>query len=136
MSDLTPAQWREIEKASVYLPQDVVGEMGRFIALGKLKNILRKSRRSSDQNSLLWSVYEQIIAKGGEALRGFTKEDLHELFLINFFGSETVELFGRKKLRPLRRSSRLTKAEFADFLDYIVRFMAEHSVVIDMPGDM
>lgn len=133
MTDLPQSTWREIEKASVYLPGET--SVGRFIGVGTLKTILKKSRRSNDQNALLWSIYEDIIARGGEAMRGFTKEDLHEFFLIDYFGSETKELFGRKKLKPLKRSSRLTKMEFSDFVEHIVRFMAERGLVIELPGD-
>src|SRR3990167_9584662 len=133
MSDLTSSQWREIEKASAYLPID--HPVGRYIGLGTLKNILRKSRRTTTQNALLWSLYTDIIENGGEAMRGFTKDDLHEFFLIDYFGSETLDLFGRKRLKPLRRSSRLTKLEFSDFVEHIVRFMAEHGVVLELPGE-
>lgn len=136
MSDLTRAQWLEIEKASVYLPQEGTAGLGRYVGLGVLRNIIRKSKRSNDQNALLWSLYSDIIALGGEEMRGFTKDDLHEFFLIDYFGSETKELFGRKKLKPLRRSSRLTKMEFSDFVEHIVRFMAERGVALTLPGDI
>lgn len=131
MSDLTQAQWREIEAAAV------VGHNFKspHIELGKLRNIIKKARRSNDQNALLWSLYEDILRMGGEALRGFTKDELHEFFLIDYFGSETKELFGRKKLKPLKRSSRLTKLEFADFVDHIVRRMAERGIVLQLPGE-
>lgn len=135
MSDLTAAQWRSVVDCSIYLPQDGSRSVGRYIALDKLREIIRKARRSSSQNATLWMVYEQILERGGEAMRGFTKDDLHEFFLLDHFGGEPHELFGRKRLKPHRRSSRLTKTEFADFLDHIVRFMAERSVVLDMPGD-
>lgn len=134
MTDLAPSVWREIEKASVYLPEQEA--LGRYVGLGTLKNILKKSRRTNTQNALLWSLYEDILRKGGEALSGFTKDELHEFFLIDYFGSETKELFGRKKLKPLKRSSRLTKLEFADFVDHIVRKMAEQGIVLQLPGDI
>jgi len=133
MTDLPRSVWAEIEKASVYLPGQTA--VGRFIGVGTLKTILKKSRRTNDQNALLWSIYEDILARGGEELRGFTKDELHEFFLIDYFGAETKELFGRKKLKPLKRSSRLTKMEFSDFVEHIVRFMAEKGVVVDLPGD-
>lgn len=134
MTDLTSAQWREIEKASIYLPGQT--SVGRYIGVGTLKTILKKSKRTDSQNATLWMVYQQIIDRGGEDMRGFTKDELHEFFLIDYFGSETKELFGRKKLKPLRRSSRLTKLEFGDYLDHIVRFVAEKGIVVDLPGDV
>lgn len=69
----------------------------------------------------------------GEAMRGWTAADLHEFFLIDHFGSEVHELFGKKRLKPLRRSSRLSKMEFADYIDHIQRFMAERGVFIPDP---
>jgi hypothetical protein len=129
MTDLTPAVWREIElNASMH-------DGTKQISLPILRNILRKSRRTTDQNALLWSLYEDILRLGGEALAGFTKDELHEFFLIDYFGSETKELFGRKKLKPLKRSSRLTKMEFSDFVEHIVRFAAEKGIVLKLPGE-
>jgi hypothetical protein len=133
MTDLPASTWREIEKASVYLPGET--SVGRFIGVGTLKTILKKSRRTNDQNALLWSLYEDILKLGGESLAGFTKDELHEFFLIDYFGSETKELFGRKKLKPLKRSSRLTKMEFSDFVEHIVRFAAERGIVLKLPGE-
>ena len=132
-ADLPASTWRAIEKESIYLPGQT--SVGRYIGLGTLKTILKKSRRTNDQNALLWSLYEDILRMGGESLRGFTKDDLHEFFLIDFFGSETKELFGRKKLKPLKRSSRLTKMEFSDYVEHIVRFAAERSIILQLPGE-
>jgi hypothetical protein len=93
------------------------------------------SRRSLSQNRMLWALYEQIIERGGETMAGWEKEELHEFFLIECFGSEVLQMFGRKKLRPRRRSSKLSKQEFGQFVDFIVRFMARQGVCLDMPGD-
>lgn len=97
---------------------------------------LHKPKRTTDQNSLLWSIYTDILERGGEAMAGWSKEDLHEFFLIDFFGSETIDVFGKKRLVPLKRSKNLPRADFAKFVDHIVRFMAMRGVVIDMPGDL
>ncbi len=94
-----------------------------------------KPKRTTDQNSLLWSIYSDILDKGGEAMGGWTKEDLHEFFLIDYFGSKHIEVFGRKRLVPLNRSKNLPRDEFAKLVDHIVRFMAMKGVVIEMPGD-
>lgn len=95
-----------------------------------------KPKRSDTQNALLWSLYGQILEKGGEAMGGWTKDDLHEFFLIEHFGGEPKKMFERFRIQPNRRSSRLNKIEFAEFTDHIVRFMAERGVVLDMPGDL
>jgi hypothetical protein len=132
MSDLPASTWREIERSALTFP----ARTEKFISLGALRTIIKKSRRTNSQNATLWMVYQQIIERGGESLQGFTKDDLHEFFLIDYFGGEVHELFGRKRIKPHKRSSRLTKMEFADYLDHIVRFMAEQGVVLSLPGDI
>lgn len=96
----------------------------------------KKKRRSSSQNSYLWGVvYPTILSEGGEDLRGWTVHDLHEFFLIDHFGSETLEGFGKKRLKPLKRSAKLTTTEFMDFCAHIQQFMAERGVVIPDPNE-
>lgn len=89
------------------------------------------SIRTLSQNALLWTIYEQILDKGGAAVWGFTKEDLHEFFLISHYGSEVRELFGLKRLRPVMRSSTLSKSQFSEHVEFILHFMAERGVVIE-----
>lgn len=92
-------------------------------------------KRSLPQNSYLWSIYEYILKRGGEDLGGWTKDDLHEFFLIEHFGGETRELFGRKRIKPLNRSSRLNKQDFTDLLETICRFMAQRGMCIPTPEE-
>ena len=92
--------------------------------------------RTRSQNALLWAIYGDILAKGGEALRGWTKDDLHDFFLVTHFGHEVRELFGKKRLIPLKRSSKLSRQDFADFVESIVQFMANQGVYIELPGDL
>lgn len=95
-----------------------------------------KPTRTQAQNSLLWAIYGEILKKGGETLGGWTKDDLHDFFLINHFGGDTRTLFGRKRIKPKRRSSKLNKQEFSNLVESILRFMAEQGVYIEMPSDM
>lgn len=95
-----------------------------------------KAKRSTDQNALLWSIYADIIRMGGEAMAGWTKDDLHEFFLGSHFGWTECRLFGERRKKPARRSSRLNKQEFSDFVEFIVRFMAEQGVYLQLPGDI
>lgn len=92
----------------------------------------RKSTRSLEQNAYLWGVCYPMILSTGE-LEGWRKEDLHEYFLGEYFGWETLEGLGRKRLRPLNRSSKLSKMEFADFVAFIQQKMAEIGIVIPDP---
>lgn len=76
--------------------------------------------RTNQQNRYLWGVvYPMILEAGGEMLGGFTRDDLHDYFLGACFGWETLEGFGMKRMRPLKRSSVLTKQEFTDYLMFI-----------------
>lgn len=94
----------------------------------------QKATRSNQQNRYLWGVcYPEIIRQGGEALAGWTAEELHDYCLGEHFGWERTTAFGRTKMRPLRRSSRLSKMEFVDFVAFIQRRMAEHGIVIPDP---
>lgn len=94
-----------------------------------------KPRRSNEQNRFLWATYQRIIDAGGEDLRGWTKDDLHEFFLQNHFGHEIVEIFGHKRLRALRRSSTLSRMDFVDFVASIQQFMAERGVYLPDPNE-
>ena len=79
-----------------------------------------KKPRTGAQNAYLNGVvYPMILEAGGEALRGWYRSDLHEFFLLSYFGSEKISGLGHTFDRALRRSSKLTVAEFSDFLMFI-----------------
>lgn len=93
----------------------------------------KRPRRSHEQNRYLWGVaYATVL----QHLPGWDAEDVHEYFLGEWSGWETLEGFGRKRLRPVRRSSRLSTVEFSDFVGFIQRTMAERGVIIPDPGEM
>lgn len=131
MSDLTAAQWREIEESAGRTADDKP-----YILLGTLRSIIKRSRRSLDQNALLWALYTEALAKGGETLGGWSTEDLHEYMLGEHFGWDVQKALGRTRHKPKRRSSRLTKPEFSDFVEFVVRRFAEHGIVLELPGEI
>lgn len=93
-----------------------------------------KKPRTNQQNAYLWGVvYPAVIEGGGEALGGFTRDDVHEWLLGECFGWQTLEGFGRKRMRPLKRSSALNKQEFSDYLTFIDTKCAEFGIVIPEP---
>lgn len=98
----------------------------------------QKRTRTQQQNRYLWGVaYPAILTGGGEALAGWDAEDLHEYFLGEHFGWETLEGFGRKRVKPLRRSAKLTTQEFSDHVAFIQRKAAEFGVYVPDPeGDL
>mgnify|MGYP000231567615 CR=1 FL=1 len=88
--------------------------------------------RSLMQNAYLWGVvYPAFLS----FLPGWDADDLHEYFLGEHFGWEVVEGFGRKRMKPIKRSSKLNKMEFADFVDFIQRKGAEMGVYVPDPNE-
>ena len=93
-----------------------------------------KKPRTNQQNAFLWGVaYPAILEGGGEALAGWTRDDLHEYFLGECFGWETLEGFGRKRMRPLKRSSALTKQEFSEYLNFLEGRCMDMGITIPEP---
>lgn len=92
-----------------------------------------RATRSEKQNNTIWWVYANILKLGGAATEGTTKEELHDFFLLRHFGEEVHSVFGKKKLRPVRRSSRLSKTEFAEFMNSVYDFMASQGVILPLP---
>lgn len=80
-----------------------------------------RKRRSQDQNAALWGVAYKTLsdATGNDA------DDLHVYFLGEWGGWETVSVMGQARRVPIRRSSKLTTVEFADFYAFIQRRAAE-----------
>lgn len=92
--------------------------------------------RSDSQNKYLWGcVYPAILAGGGEQLRGWTAEDIHEYLLGEIFGWETLEGFGRKRMRPIKRSSKMTTMEFMDYVEQIQQRMAALGIYVPEPNE-
>ncbi len=87
-------------------------------------------RRTCDQNAYLWGVVYRTIC---EHLEGWDADDVHEYCLGECFGWQKLEGFGRKRMRPLKRSSKLSTSEFAEYIDFIQRRMAEHGIFIADP---
>lgn len=90
-----------------------------------------QKRRSTDQNALLWKLYQNILDATALDLSGWTKDDLHEYLCGTHWGWERLEGFGMKRLRPIKRSSKLTTSEFSEYLEFVYRFAAEHGVYLE-----
>lgn len=98
----------------------------RHLAGGKAYRVTVKEitgSRTQRQNRYLWRIYEIIIEQAG--LEGWEKDDLHEYFLGEHFGWETLEGMGRKRVKPQRRSSVLSASEFAAYVEFIQRTCAQ-----------
>lgn len=93
-------------------------------------------KRSEQQNRYLWGVcYATILREGGEALRGWRDTDLHEHFLGEWAGVERMEIGTSVYLRPRKRSSRLNKQEFSDYIAYLHQRAGELGIFIPDPDE-
>lgn len=91
-----------------------------------------RTTRSQQQNRYLWGgVYPAIL----KHLPGWTADDVHEYCLGEWAGWELLEAFGRKRYRPLKRSSKLSKMEFVDYIADIQRRMAERGIYVPDPDE-
>lgn len=113
--------------------EGVIGRIQRLLASLPLDKAWRveiaehKPQRSTQQNRYLFGVcYPRLL----KVLPGWEASDVHDFMLGEHFGWETIEGLGKKRLRPLRRSSRLNKQEFSDFVAYIQRRAADLGVFI------
>lgn len=93
-----------------------------------------KKPRTQPQNNFLWGVaYPAILEGGGEMLKGWSRDDIHEYMVGEFGGWEMLEGFGRKRMRPVMRSSQMTKQQFRDYLDWLSAKCADMGIVIPAP---
>ena len=89
--------------------------------------------RSLEQNRYLWGVCYETILNQGLKDEGWTNQDLHTYLLGEHFGWETIEGFGKKRIKPVHRSSTLSKMEFVDYIAFIQQKAAEMGIVIPDP---
>ncbi len=68
-------------------------------------------------------------------MEGWSADDVHEFCLGEAFGWETLTGFGKKRLKPIRRSSSLSVTEFMDYVADVQRRMAERGIYIPDPNE-
>lgn len=97
----------------------------------------RKSQRSSEQNRWLWGVaLELLVTEFGYDTheQDRAKEDLHYHLVETCFGNHWDARL--KKQVPNVRSSHLSPKEFANYMEWLVRYAAQHySVIIPLPNE-
>ena len=92
----------------------------------------RKRRRSDEQNRYWWGVVVQTFC---QHLDGWTPEDVHTYLCGEIWGWERIEGLGKARLRPVKRSSRLNKVEFAEMVARAQQIGAEHGIYIPDPNE-
>lgn len=96
----------------------------------KIEVAQHAKRRSDVQNAYLWGVVYPAFTR---VLPGWDAEDVHEYLLGEHFGWERIEGMGRVRLKPVRRSSKLSTVEFMDYVDFCQRKGAEHGIFVPDP---
>lgn len=92
----------------------------------------RKSKRSDAQNRYLWGVVYKIICD----YNGDTDEDIHEYCLEKFAPRRFMEL-GSDRIKVVKRSSKMDKLEFSDYVESIKQWAAEtFSLYIPDPNEI
>jgi hypothetical protein len=98
--------------------------------------VSKGGRRSIEQNAYLWGVCYETILEHGMKEQGWRNEDLHEYFLGEYHGWQTLEGFGKKRMKPIERSSGKTISEFMDYIAFVHQKAAEMGVYIPEPHEL
>lgn len=97
----------------------------------------KKEKRTNAQNRMIWgTVYDQLITALADEL-GYEKpekEYLHEA-LCRLYGGTVEDKATGLTVRKFR-TSKATKQEFTDYVEWLARWAAkEHGVNIVLPGE-
>lgn len=135
----------------IRLPKDA----GRAKVLGALIGLLQalkpdwewvvtikryRKDRTAEQNNALFGVAYKAITEA----TGHEDHDLHEFFCGEFFGWVERDVFGQRKRKPRRTTTRdehgkrdvLPTDKFAELYDFIQRRMAVFGVYVPDPDPM
>lgn len=95
---------------------------------------VHRNQRSLDQNAWHWGIAVPIIA---DAL-GYDKDEhdeLHYALVAKCFGTHADARLGADV--PNVRSSKLTTAQFSEFMEWEVRWAAkEHGIIVPLPNEV
>lgn len=97
---------------------------------GKRVNIsidVRRPRRSDEQNRFYWGVCIPAILRGHSDFEGWDPEDVHEWLKATFLSREF------NGTRFAQSTATLNTQGMAMYLDRVIRYAAEHGVVIEDP---
>ena len=92
-----------------------------------------QSQRTLSQLAYLHGVcYPTILREKDLEEQGWRKSDLHEYFLGEYQGWETLSGLGRPRVRPVQRSPR-GKLDMSDFIAFVQQKAAEMGVYVPDP---
>jgi hypothetical protein len=111
-------------------------DLRQFADCDIVLTIKKKGKRSNPQNSFYWGVcIPEIRRRLKELGNDFDAETVHE-YLKGRFNCEKVEIEATGELLEIgQTTTKLTKGEFAEYLDKIIRFASESlGITIPDPG--
>lgn len=74
-----------------------------------------RKKRSNSQNAFLHGVPLKLISDH----TGYTLDEVREYLAGEFMGWDEYEIFGKKKVRPIKSSSQMDTLEMKNFIEYI-----------------
>lgn len=100
----------------------------------------RKDKRTLKQNRTLWGVvYTSLMQQLANEV-GYDRHDkagveqMHEGLLMLYGGTKVCPVTKREV--AAKRSSKMTVAEFADYIEWVARWAAtEYGIVVELPSD-
>lgn len=96
-----------------------------------------KEKRSNAQNRAMWGTVYSSLLDGLAAEIGYEKHEkdyLHEALTGLYGGTDTDKATGQT-VRKFR-TSKATKQEFSDYIEWVARWAAqEHGVIVALPGE-
>ena len=84
--------------------------------------------RSIEQNSFLHGVPLKILSDH----TGYTLDEIREYLAGEFTGWEEYDVFGKKKVRPIKTSSQMSTKEMTEFIEFI-QWWASSTLNIRIP---
>lgn len=120
----------------------IIARLGKFLSAWPkdkpceitVKRFVRS--RSNRQNAALWGVAYKVLSDA----TGYTAEEMHTYFCMEFFGAEEYKVFGQRRRRPRRTTTTdengnrdvLSTEDFCAFYAFIQQRAAE-TVQINVP---
>lgn len=124
-------------------PVEKAKELSHFRSLeGKhrVSDVKYRKRRSDSQNAYMWAVVVPYVAAGLQEAWGenLSPDDVHEFLKSAFLPKREIvnHVSGEVAFSFTNSTTRLTTAEFTEYLERIAQFAAEKlSVVIPLPNE-
>lgn len=88
-------------------------------------------RRTSAQNSFYWAMVVPIFSEWS----GYEKDEAHDVLKQKFLPATERPLPTGELVATPPSTTRLTVAEFSEYVDRVCRWLAENGVYVPQPGE-